>query len=263
MLNESALAMGVTPIKRRQMRRSKRYRRHKLRKVLDTIESKVSDLDPNIRDAPAGSLSEKAGYFEEIMEQLKAKFTASDKPSDKIKILTVMPASWSIRKLTEEFGATYHQARCAKAIQTASGCLSETNPKPGKVLNPETAALVKTFYRSDQVSRVMPGKKDFVSVRNKTSGKRDQVQKRLILCNLKEAYRLFKDTHPTHKIGFSKFAELRPLECMLAGVSVIHSVCVCKLHENTKLMMDGGKITDVVIDGVQMSTYHHCLSQIQ
>ena len=76
MVNESALAMGVTPIKRRQMRRSKRYRRRKLRKVLDTIESKASVLDPNIRDAPAGSLSEKAGYFEEIMEQLKAKFTA-------------------------------------------------------------------------------------------------------------------------------------------------------------------------------------------
>ena len=74
---------------------------------------------------------------------------------------------------------------------------------PGKVLKPATAELVISSYRSDQVSRLMPGKKGFVSVRNKTSGKRDQVEKRLILCNLKEAYRLFKDTHPMHKIGFS------------------------------------------------------------
>ena len=102
MLSESALAMGVMPIKRRQMRRSKRYIRWKLWKVRKYIRLRAKYLikKNKIRDATAGSLSERAGHFGEIMEQLRAKFTASDKASDKIKILTVMPASWSIRKLT-------------------------------------------------------------------------------------------------------------------------------------------------------------------
>jgi len=59
----------------------------------------------------------------------------------------------------------------------------------------------------------MPGMKDYVSVI--VDGKRQHIQKRLILCNLKEAYEQFKDKHPTHRVGFSQFAELRPRECVL------------------------------------------------
>ena len=36
------------------------------------------------------------------------------------------------------------------------------------------------------------------------------VQKRPVLNNLKEVYREFKEKFPNQKIGFSKFAELRP-----------------------------------------------------
>ena len=52
---------------------------------------------------------------------------------------------------------------------------------------------------------MLPGKKDFVSV--KQEGKRVHVQKRLILSNLKEVYQLFKEKFPTESIGFSKFAD--------------------------------------------------------
>ncbi len=48
-------------------------------------------------------------------------------------------------------------------------------------------------------------------------------QKRLVLGNLKEVYRAFKEND---KVGFSKFAELRPRHCILAGASVTHPVCV-------------------------------------
>ena len=136
------------------------------------------------------------------------------------------------------------------------------NPKPGKVLDPETEDKVVNFYRSDQVSRVMPGKKDFVSVRSKSNGKREHVQKRLILCNLKEAYRLFKDMNPGVKIGFSKFAQMRPRDCVLAGASGTHCVCVCTTHENVKLMMQGGKMSDLALGNVTLKTYTDCLAQV-
>ena len=49
------------------------------------------------------------------------------------------------------------------------------------------------------------------------TGVREHHQKRLILCNLKEAYTHFKTVHPVVKVGFSTFAELQPKECVLAG----------------------------------------------
>ena len=68
---------------------------------------------------------------------------------------------------------------------------------------------------------------------------RVHVQKRLLLGNLKEVYQQFKEKHPMEKIGFSKFSELRPQHCVLAGASGTHAVCVCTIHQNVKLMMIG------------------------
>ena len=63
-----------------------------------------------------------------------------------------------------------------------------------------------------------------------------------MLCNLREAYKQFKKQHPDVKVGFSKFAELRPKECVLAGATGTHSVCVCVIYQNVKLMMAGGRL---------------------
>ena len=40
------------------------------------------------------------------------------------------------------------------------------------------------------------------------------------------------------KVGFWKFSELRPKWCVLAGSTVTHSVCVCIIHQNAKLLTD-------------------------
>ena len=121
--------------------------------------------------------------------------------------------------------------------------------------------LVIDFYESDDISRTMPGKKDFVSVRQE--GKRIYVQKRLVLSNLKEVYHAFKDTFPSFKIGFSKFAELRPPHCVLAGASGTPSVCVCTIHQNVKLMFLGARLSEVIApESISLPTYHHCLAKI-
>lgn len=99
----------------------------------------------------------------------------------------------------------------------------------------------------------MPGKKDFVSV--KKDAKRLHVQKRLVLSNLKDVYREFKIKFPCLKIGFSKFADLRPKHCVLAGGSGTHTVCVCTIHQNVKLMM-------FEVQHPALTTYHHCLARI-
>ena len=112
---------------------------------------------------------------------------ASTKKSSKIQILTILPKSWTRKTIVEKFGATDYMVRRAKELAREKGILATPNPKTsGRTLSDQTVELVKEWYRSDEISRVMPGMKDFVSV--KIGDTRMHVQKRLILCNLREVY---------------------------------------------------------------------------
>jgi hypothetical protein len=50
--------------------------------------------------------------------------------------------------------------RRVKQLVMDKGIMSSPNPKPGKILNKFTVEVVKCFYNNDEVSTVMPGKKD-------------------------------------------------------------------------------------------------------
>ena len=177
-----------------------------------------------------------------------------------MRILTILPKSWSIARIVNEFGCSHYMARYAKTMVEEKGVLSSPNPKHGKHLLQHTEEMIHSFYCSDDVSRMMPGRKDYVSVL-KADGKREHLQKRLVLCNLKEVYEQFKTLHPETKVGFSKFCELRPRECVLAGASGTHSVCVCTIHQNVKLMFVGCNL-DLLSSG-EFTHYRHCLAAMQ
>jgi hypothetical protein len=102
----------------------------------------------------------------------------------------------------------------------------------------------------------MPGKRDFITTI--INGEKTQIQTQLMLSNLKEIYAKFKDQYSEIKIGFSKFAELRPKNCILAGGSGTHSVCVCTINQNFKLMLDGCKICK--LSGKDI-TYKHSIDE--
>ena len=89
-------------------------------------------------------------------------------------------------------------AHKAKDLVKNQGILSNPNPKHGYSLPLTTVNLVKDFYEFDDISHVMPGKTDFVSVRQ--GDQQVHVQKRLLLGNLKEVYQQFKEKHPMEKI---------------------------------------------------------------
>lgn len=94
-------------------------------------------------------------------------FYQTSKRSEKITILTLLPQSWSLKKIEEEFGVSNYMARKVKDLVKEKGILSTPNPKPGKMITNVIAQLVVNFYSEDDVSRMMPGKKDFVTIRNK------------------------------------------------------------------------------------------------
>lgn len=88
----------------------------------------------------------------------------------------------------------------------------------------------------DDIRRISANKKDCLSVPSE-KGKRMYKTKRLILHNLKDVYLAFKENYPSDKIGFTKFCELRPKECVTVNSHGMHNVCVCIYHQNVKLMM--------------------------
>ena len=121
---------------------------------------------------------------------------------------------------------------------------------------------VKKFYESDDICCQMAGKRDRVAMT--VNGEKVLVQKRLILCNLKECYQRFKEKY-TASIGFSKFASLCPKNVALPGGSGTHAVCVCAIHQNVKLMLDGSQISSLpeflsLVGGEGELSYRHLLS---
>lgn len=152
-------------------------------------------------------------------------------------LLSLLPETWSREKLQQEIGASDWLIReVLRNKATGQNC---TLTKRGKrSLSPNTVQEVKNFYEDDDNSRQLPGLKDCISVKNE-NGEKEKRQKKLVLCNLRELFLKFKEENPNCSIGFSKFADLRPEHCVLAGSPGTHTVCVCTFHQNVKLLLEG------------------------
>ena len=77
----------------------------------------------------------------------------------------------------------------ARKLRVAKGVLpfEHQHRKRGRVLTEQLRNDVVAYYNNDDISRMMPGKKDFLSVKQ-DSGTREHVQKRLLLRNIKELH---------------------------------------------------------------------------
>ena len=83
-----------------------------------------------------------------------------------------------------------------------------------------------------------------------------QEQKRLVLFNHNDLHKQFREKFPEMTISLSKFRQIRPRECILAGKSGTHNVCVCKIDQNIKLKLHG-MMQQLKIKGVDFTdTYH-------
>lgn len=173
------------------------------------------------------------------INHFKVAFDQKISRSDKIQVLTTLPLEWSTKMIRREFQVSRRMVRCAKKIREQSGFASQPPVKEGKRLHTLTQERIKNFYLCDDVSRMMPGMKDYVSVVE--NGEKQHKQKRLLLFNIQDLHTKFRKAFPDEKIGLTKFQALRPRECISAGPSGTHNVCVCKIHQNVKLQLTGLK----------------------
>lgn len=249
--NDSLVQLGESPVDKKR-RRYKKYSCEKVKKINSVVKRKLLPQADS-------TTSDEDDSKNEVVNNLIHAYQNCSSRTKKIMILTLLPHNWSIRKISEKFKAPQYQVRQAKKLLQKKGILSTLDQRPGKNLPTETAELIKFFYESEEVSRPMPGIKDCISMKD-NEGKKVKVSKRLMLCNLKEAYKLFKTEFPNSKVGFSKFAEIRPKNCILAGQSGTHSVCVCTIHQNIKLMIENCKMS--YITGEKIKSYKDCLTKM-
>ncbi|CAH0550784.1 unnamed protein product [Brassicogethes aeneus] len=171
-----------------------------------------------------------------LIAEIKEKISTVDY-KNKVNLLSLAPVSWSRETTAKEFNISVSTVKTARHAKKNHGILpyAENEIRKGRLsLSEEISEKVLQVYLENDISRPCPGAKEYVSVKDET-GNRVHMQKRLLLFNLKEIYTLFKERNPSAKIGFSKFAEMRPKWCILAGASGTHTVCVCIYHQNLKL----------------------------
>lgn len=246
-LNLLLIKMNVGPINESKLR-GKKYQTEIIRKLNTRLAAVL------LHDAQPSYDAEK------IIDQLKEKFDQTTSRSLKTKILSILPRDWNATKIRQVFGesASFWIIKQTKKLVKKSGVLCDTTKRiASHTIDQNTFERVQEFYRNDNVSRSCPGIREYV--RCNTDGNYEKVQRRLILMNLNEAFQIFKEENPGHKIGFSKFASIRPKECVLAGSTHgIHTTCVCVYHQNVKLIFDSLK-NQFNLSGEKIETYRDML----
>ena len=93
----------------------------------------------------------------------------------------------------------------------------------------EIKKAVVQFYLRQDISRIMPGKKDAITY------KKERQQKRLLTDTLKNIYAKFLAEYPCNKVSYSLFCTLRPFWIVHPSVRDLET-CLCKQHENAQFM---------------------------
>lgn len=246
LVNTSATTFSLSPLKFMKVseRDSRSYAKRKVRELQTSIVKEIATaggLQPkDISQAgpsSEGSKCKNCNDYDILLEEMKTKMEKCSTKAEKIQILTLHPKSWSIQQIMSEFKVPERMVRTANKLIEKEGILAMPEKKRGRPLCSEIKDLVHNFYMDEEYSRVCPGMKDKISVR--IDGVKQEKQKYLLLCNIKELYVEFQKAYPTVKIGISKFFQLRPKWCITVGTAGTHSVCVCMIHQNVKLMLAG------------------------
>ena len=166
----------------------------KIEQVCAAVKDKVAnalDLESDLIEKKEDKVHccQKGKDLNRLMDMVREKVKFS-KRKDQLKYLTLVPDSWTIKKIEDFLVVGNSTARKSKELKKGKGLVPEIAKKKVKVLVTDIAESVAAFYEDDQFSRNCLGKKEFVSV--KINGEKVHKQKCLLLVNLKELHQKFK-----------------------------------------------------------------------
>ena len=229
-LNETLTSIDCSPLKKVQKDREVGYGKRKFKEAKDQLASSFSDVIPGLDNLTI------CNDCDVLMRQVKEKLDKCHTREERIQFLTLIPENWSTERAVTFFNVTEYMVRAARNDTKEKGILGIPDSIHTNGLSDELLVRVKSFYEEDQISQMCAGKKDFVNIKS-SHGTKKHHQKRLIFCNIREVYLQYKSTFLDDKLGFSKFAELRPKWYRTVGQSGSHNVCICTYHQNVKLML--------------------------
>ena len=103
-----------------------------------------------------------------MMVSVQQKVHSAATYREKIQVLTLCSPAWAIKKSAEFFSASEYAIRAARKLARGQGILSLPDRRHGKEIPDGILDQAHECYHDDEFFRIIPGKKDFVSIgRNK------------------------------------------------------------------------------------------------
>ena len=122
-----------------------------------------------------------------LVKLIKEKLAITEDKGEIIQFSTIVPSDLSISKAAKVFNVSEYTAgqACELRLRLRKGILSMPEQKQKAGISQVTKQTALAFYESEEISRLLPGKKDCVSIQlpDKTKIKK---QKRLLLSNISE-----------------------------------------------------------------------------
>jgi len=136
-LNKSITGLGCTPVKLHGVRLKDRphYAKRKVVQASTALEqrvTKVLNVPDDEQDSESDDSCTGCDDLRRLVGELKIKVNSATR-QEKIKLLTLAPASWSQEKVADEFGVSSYLVKESRRLKKKNGILSEPEKKCGRV----------------------------------------------------------------------------------------------------------------------------------
>ena len=101
--------------------------------IADVLDVSTDDITLN-KSVNTAECCQKATHFDRLMESVKEKIGISSR-QENIKLLTLVPPSWTIKDLSSYFGVPESMIKKARKLKSEKGLLAEPNKILGKKIS--------------------------------------------------------------------------------------------------------------------------------
>ena len=150
-LNQNVEILGCSPLRSISQPDKISYGERKVSQVYaasaeliaDVLDVSTDDITP-YKSVNNAECCRKATGFDRLMESVKEKTSISIR-QEKIKLLTLVPPSWTIKDSSSYFGVTKSMIKKAKKLESEKGLFAEPNKKLGKKISEDMVKCILVF----------------------------------------------------------------------------------------------------------------------
>ena len=162
LVNDSLEMLECSPLKTLRSDRTLKLGKRKIESATSKLGSTVAIA---LNEPQLASSKGKCDNCARLVMLIKEKLVSRNREK-KIQLLTLAPHDWSVQKACDLFlGVSEYPVCQARTLRAEKVILVSPQNYSRDGLYSETKQLITEFYESDEVSCLLPGKKDCVSVK--------------------------------------------------------------------------------------------------